>query len=213
MGMDCTLVSETMLLKLKKQEQKGEESPDGEKKMNDSLEDMFDQTTHEEYESCLAESFPQVADEEKELSTTTKKTQTLLVINKIKSNRKHLWSHILKVMIERLNYKIFLILRWFGRKKREENYLDTHVRNGKFITQIFQQKKEKRSWLPAQDTDFATFHPTHQRISGKLIFLLLRLVWKEVTLKKTLILVLVQKDGSLTMQCFLKKAKSRRHKC
>ncbi|XP_069424990.1 DNA endonuclease RBBP8 [Ovis canadensis] len=74
--MDCTLVSETMLLKLKKQEQKGEESPNGERKMNDSLEDMFDRTTHEEYESCLAESFPQAADEEKELSTTTKKTNT-----------------------------------------------------------------------------------------------------------------------------------------
>ena len=114
---------------------------------------------------------------------------------------------------DRLNYKIFLILRCFGRKKREENYLDTHVRNVKFIMQIFQQKKEKRSWLPAQDTDFATFHPTHQRISGKLGLLLLRLVWKEVTLKKTLILVLVQKDGSLTMQCFLQKAKSRRRKC
>lgn len=99
------------------------------------------------------------------------------------------------------------------KKKREENCLDTHVRSVKFIMQIFQQKKEKRSWLPAQDTDFATFHPTHQRISGKLVFLLLRLVWKEVTLKKTLILVLVQKDGSLTMQCFLQKAKSRRHKC
>ena len=44
--------------------------------------------------------------------------------------------------------------------------------------------EEKRSWLPAQDTDFTTFHPTHQRISGKLVFLPLRLVWKEVTLKK-----------------------------
>ncbi|CAN0163061.1 unnamed protein product [Rangifer tarandus platyrhynchus] len=74
--MDCTLVSETMLLKLKKQEQKEEESPKGERKMNDSSEDMFDRTTHKEYESCLAESFPQVADEEKELSTTTKKTNT-----------------------------------------------------------------------------------------------------------------------------------------
>ena len=36
--------------------------------------------------------------------------------------------------------------------------------------------EEKRSWLPAQDTDFTTFHPTHQRISGKLVFLPLRLV-------------------------------------
>ncbi|XP_007448668.1 PREDICTED: DNA endonuclease RBBP8 [Lipotes vexillifer] len=75
--MDCTLVSETMLLKMKNQEQKGERSPmlfhtDGERKLNDSLENMFDQTTHEEYESCLVDSFPQVADEE-ESSTVTKK--------------------------------------------------------------------------------------------------------------------------------------------
>uniref|UniRef100_A0ABI7WCV8 DNA endonuclease RBBP8 n=1 Tax=Felis catus TaxID=9685 RepID=A0ABI7WCV8_FELCA len=73
---DCTLVSETVLLKMKKQEQKGEKSPNGERKMNDSLEDMFDQTTHEEYESCLADSFPQAAAEEEELSTTTKKPNT-----------------------------------------------------------------------------------------------------------------------------------------
>ena len=56
---------------------------DGERKMNDSLEDMFDQTTHEEYESCLAESFPQVADEEKELSTTTKKTNSKAIFFQI----------------------------------------------------------------------------------------------------------------------------------
>lgn len=71
---DCTLVSETMLLK-KQQEQKGEKSPSGERKMNDSLEDMFDRTTHEEYESCLADGYPQVAEEE-ELSATTKKLNT-----------------------------------------------------------------------------------------------------------------------------------------
>ncbi|XP_059977759.1 DNA endonuclease RBBP8 isoform X3 [Lagenorhynchus albirostris] len=70
--MDCTLVSETMLLKMKNREQKGEKSPNGERKLNDSLEDMFDRTTHEEYESCLVDSFPQVADEE-ESSTVTKK--------------------------------------------------------------------------------------------------------------------------------------------
>lgn len=49
---------------------------DGERKMNDSLEDMFDRTTHEEYESCLADSFPQAAAEEEELSTTTKKSNS-----------------------------------------------------------------------------------------------------------------------------------------
>lgn len=73
--MDCTLVSETVLLKMKKQEQKGEKSPHGERKLNDSLEDMFNRTTHEEYESCLADGFFQVAEEE-ELSATTKTPNT-----------------------------------------------------------------------------------------------------------------------------------------
>lgn len=40
--------------------------------MNDSMEEMFDQTAHEEYESCLTDHFPQVPDEE-ELSAATKK--------------------------------------------------------------------------------------------------------------------------------------------
>uniref|UniRef100_A0A2K6ALE3 DNA endonuclease RBBP8 n=1 Tax=Mandrillus leucophaeus TaxID=9568 RepID=A0A2K6ALE3_MANLE len=158
--MDCTLVSETVLLKMKKQEQKREKSSNEERKMNDSLEDMFDQTTHEEYESCLADSFSQAADEEEELSAATKKPHIFIVS----------------------------------------------------IMQICQQKKEKRSWLPAQDTDSATFHPTHQRIFGKLVFLPLRLVWKEVILRKILILVLAQKDVSLTTQYFLQKARSRRHR-
>ncbi|XP_053427558.1 DNA endonuclease RBBP8 isoform X1 [Nycticebus coucang] len=74
--MDCTLVSETVLLKMKKQQQKGEKSPNEERKMNDSLEDMFDRTTHEEYESCLADNFPQVVDEEEELAAATKKPNT-----------------------------------------------------------------------------------------------------------------------------------------
>lgn len=67
--MDCTLVSETVLLKMKKQEQK-EKSPNGDIKMNDSLEDMFDRTTHEEYESCLADSFSHVPDEEESSAST-----------------------------------------------------------------------------------------------------------------------------------------------
>ncbi|XP_016067003.1 PREDICTED: DNA endonuclease RBBP8 isoform X3 [Miniopterus natalensis] len=49
---------------------------DGERKLNDSLEDMFDRTTHEEYESCLAHSYPHVTEEEEELSATTKKPNT-----------------------------------------------------------------------------------------------------------------------------------------
>uniref|UniRef100_A0A8C8ZAL1 DNA endonuclease RBBP8 n=1 Tax=Prolemur simus TaxID=1328070 RepID=A0A8C8ZAL1_PROSS len=178
--MDCTLVSETVLLKMKKQQQKGGKSPNEERKMNDSLEDMFDQTTHEEYESCLADSFPQVADKGEELSAATKKPNT-------QGDKQD--------------------------KVKQKAFVEPYFKDDESIMQICQQKKEKRSWLPVRDTDSATFHPTHQRIFGKLVFLPLRLVWKEVTLKKILILVLVQKDGSLTMQCFLQKARSRRHRC
>ncbi|XP_017354221.1 DNA endonuclease RBBP8 isoform X2 [Cebus imitator] len=177
---DCTLVSETVLLKMKKQEQKGEESSNEERKMNDSLEDMFDRTAHEEYESCLADSFSQAADEEEEMSATTKKPHT------------------------------------HGDKQdkvKQKAFVEPYFKDDKSIMQICQQKKEKRSWLPAQDTDSATFHPTHQRIFGKLVFLPLRLVWKEVILRKILILVLVQKDVSLTTQYFLQKARSKRHRC
>ncbi|XP_020824374.1 DNA endonuclease RBBP8 isoform X2 [Phascolarctos cinereus] len=79
MDMDCTLISETVLLKIKKQEQKGEKSPKQERKVNDSLSELFDQTTREEYESYLADSSPlcepeenlQVEDEE--LSVAAKK--------------------------------------------------------------------------------------------------------------------------------------------
>uniref|UniRef100_G3WNG8 RB binding protein 8, endonuclease n=2 Tax=Sarcophilus harrisii TaxID=9305 RepID=G3WNG8_SARHA len=54
--MDCTLISETVLLKIKKQEQKEEKSPKRERKVNDSLSELFDQTTREEYESYLTDS-------------------------------------------------------------------------------------------------------------------------------------------------------------
>ncbi|XP_027702963.1 DNA endonuclease RBBP8-like [Vombatus ursinus] len=77
--MDCTLISETVLLKIKKQEQKGEKSPKRERRVNDSLSELFDQTTREEYESYLADGSPlcepeenhQVEDEE--LSVAAKK--------------------------------------------------------------------------------------------------------------------------------------------
>ncbi|XP_069921135.1 LOW QUALITY PROTEIN: DNA endonuclease RBBP8-like [Oryctolagus cuniculus] len=178
--MDCTLVSESTLSKMKKQEQKGEKSPNGERKMNDSLEDIFDRTTHEEYESCLAESSPQIAEEEEELSTTKRKPNT------------HGDTQ------DKIKHKAFV---------------EPYFKDDESIMQICQQKKEKRSWLPAQDTNSVIFHPAHWRISGKLVFHPLRLVWKEVTLRKILILVLVQKDSSLTTQCFLQKARSRRRRC
>lgn len=50
--------------------------------MNDSLEDMFDRTTHEEYESYLPDSFPQEAGEDEELSVATKKPNGRIVFFK-----------------------------------------------------------------------------------------------------------------------------------
>ena len=124
---------------------------------------------------------PQVADEE-ELSTATKKPNSP-DDKQDKVKQKAFVEPYFKDDERETSLQNFPHIEVVRKKKKEENCLDTHVRNVKFVMQIFQQKKEKRSWLPAQDTDFATFHPTHQRISGKLVFLPLRLVWKEVRIQ------------------------------
>ncbi|XP_009706206.1 PREDICTED: DNA endonuclease RBBP8 [Cariama cristata] len=80
--MDYTYVGESVLLKMKNQEQNQESSPRGEKKINDTLTDMFDRTTHEEYESCLPADSPSACDEkephhdeeqDKEITAASKK--------------------------------------------------------------------------------------------------------------------------------------------
>lgn len=66
-------------------------------------------------------------------------------------------------------------------KKEERRKLFGHTcKKCEIFMQIFQQNKDERSWFPAQDTNFAIFHPTHERISGKLVFLPFRLVWKDL---------------------------------
>ncbi|XP_025891256.1 DNA endonuclease RBBP8 [Nothoprocta perdicaria] len=65
--MDYTYVSESVLLKTKNQEQNREGSPGAGKKMNDTLAEMFDRTSHEEYESCLAEDDLSACDEKETL--------------------------------------------------------------------------------------------------------------------------------------------------
>ncbi|KFQ80381.1 DNA endonuclease RBBP8 [Phoenicopterus ruber ruber] len=73
---DYTYVSESVLLKVKNQEQNQASSPSktffffyfgGEKKINDTLTEMFDRTTHEEYKSCLLEDSPSACDEKETL--------------------------------------------------------------------------------------------------------------------------------------------------
>ncbi|XP_074002245.1 DNA endonuclease RBBP8 [Numenius arquata] len=61
--MDYTYVSQSVLSRMKNQEQNQESSPRGENRKNDTLTEMFDRTTHEEYESCLSEDSPSACDE------------------------------------------------------------------------------------------------------------------------------------------------------
>ncbi|NXY69923.1 CTIP endonuclease, partial [Glareola pratincola] len=73
--MDYTYVSQSVLSKMKNQEQNQESSPSktflffafGENIKNDTLTEMFDRTTHEEYESCLPEDSPSACDEKEVL--------------------------------------------------------------------------------------------------------------------------------------------------
>ncbi|NXY59755.1 CTIP endonuclease, partial [Callaeas wilsoni] len=75
--MDCTYVSDSVLLKMKNQEQNQESSPRksffssfllfGLLFCGGEITDMFDRTTHEEYESCLPEDSPSACDEKETL--------------------------------------------------------------------------------------------------------------------------------------------------
>ncbi|XP_063087919.1 DNA endonuclease RBBP8 isoform X3 [Cavia porcellus] len=120
--MDCTLVSESLLLKMKKQEPKGEKSPNRERKMNDTLEDMFDRTAHEEYESCLADGFPQVVNELEELPAAVREP--------IAHNDKH----------DKVKQKAF-VEPYFKDNERE-----TSLRNFPHI-EVVRKKEERRKLL------------------------------------------------------------------
>ncbi|XP_021244689.1 DNA endonuclease RBBP8 isoform X2 [Numida meleagris] len=65
--MDYTYVSESVLLKMKNQEQTQASSPRSEKKMNDTITEMFDRTADEQYESCLPEDSLSACDEKETL--------------------------------------------------------------------------------------------------------------------------------------------------
>ncbi|KAM3839877.1 DNA endonuclease RBBP8 isoform 1-T2 [Vipera latastei] len=53
LDMDHTYISDSILLRMKKQRQKEVSSPEEVKREKDTLTEIFDQTTYEEYESCL----------------------------------------------------------------------------------------------------------------------------------------------------------------
>ncbi|KAL7984361.1 hypothetical protein Chor_002931 [Crotalus horridus] len=53
LDMDHTYISDSILLRMKKQRQKEVSNPEEVKREKDTLTEIFDQTTYEEYESCL----------------------------------------------------------------------------------------------------------------------------------------------------------------
>lgn len=57
----------------------------GEKKMNDTLTEMFDRTTHEEYESCLPEDSPPACDEKETLHDEEQDKGVTAASKKLKS--------------------------------------------------------------------------------------------------------------------------------
>lgn len=76
---------------------------------------------------------------------------------------------------ERLSCKIFLVLKWFRKKRRK---LLAHTCKESEILCRFCSRRKK-------DVDFllkTPIVPTHQRIYWVLVFLPFKLVWKEVTL-------------------------------
>ncbi|XP_027531035.1 DNA endonuclease RBBP8 isoform X1 [Neopelma chrysocephalum] len=78
--MDYTYVSDSVLLKMKNQEQNQESSPRGE------ITEMFDQTTHEEYESCLPEDSPSACDEKETLHDEERDKGITVASKKLKKN-------------------------------------------------------------------------------------------------------------------------------
>ncbi|NXJ12925.1 CTIP endonuclease, partial [Odontophorus gujanensis] len=102
--MDYTYVSESVLLKMKNQEQTQESSPSktltwmfvayflffavigGGKKMNDSITEMFDRTADEEYESCLPEDSLSACDEKETLHGEEQDKGTSVTSKKLKKH-------------------------------------------------------------------------------------------------------------------------------
>ncbi|XP_042298995.1 DNA endonuclease RBBP8-like isoform X3 [Sceloporus undulatus] len=86
MDIDYTFVSDSILLRMKNQEQKEADSPRKEKKENANLSEIFDRTSYEEYESYLEDgklpgcnnkgSFEEEEEENKEMSIIKKNLQS-----------------------------------------------------------------------------------------------------------------------------------------
>ncbi|XP_025914407.1 DNA endonuclease RBBP8 isoform X2 [Apteryx mantelli] len=129
--MDYTYVSESMLLKMKNQKQNQESSPGGEKKMNDTLTEMFDRTSHEEYESCLAEDSPSTCDEKETLHDDEQDKEIAAASKKLKKQEdKH----------DKTKQKAF-VEPYFKSDERKNTVLDfPHI-------EVIRKKEERRKLL------------------------------------------------------------------
>ncbi|XP_063087918.1 DNA endonuclease RBBP8 isoform X2 [Cavia porcellus] len=118
----CELASVLQLNPCRIAKTKPNNNQDRERKMNDTLEDMFDRTAHEEYESCLADGFPQVVNELEELPAAVREP--------IAHNDKH----------DKVKQKAF-VEPYFKDNERE-----TSLRNFPHI-EVVRKKEERRKLL------------------------------------------------------------------
>lgn len=132
---------------------------------------MFDWTTNEGYESCLADHFPQGADEEEELSAITKEPNI------------HGGKHVTvkeKVFVEPYfeedkggsGLQHFLHFEVAQKKEERTKMLEHTYKEYEIYYIDISARERERKLATCQDTDSVTFLPTHQRISEKFAFLL-----------------------------------------
>uniref|UniRef100_A0A8D0H7Y1 DNA endonuclease RBBP8 n=1 Tax=Sphenodon punctatus TaxID=8508 RepID=A0A8D0H7Y1_SPHPU len=82
--MDYTYISESILLKMKNQEQKAISSPKGKK--NDSFTEMFERTSYEEYRSCLADDSPPTCNDKQNPRVEEEENCGMSIMNILKNS-------------------------------------------------------------------------------------------------------------------------------
>ncbi|NXA85795.1 CTIP endonuclease, partial [Melanocharis versteri] len=139
--LDYTYVSDSVLLKMKNQEQNQESSPRktfffsfllfGLFFCGGEITDMFDQTTHEEYESCLPEDSPSACDEKETLHDEEQDKGITAASKKLKKHEDKQDKAKQKAFVE----------PYFKSDERKNNVLDfPHI-------EVIRKKEERRKLL------------------------------------------------------------------
>lgn len=137
---------------------------------------MFDWTTKKGYEFCLADNFPQAADEEEELSAVCQQSATKKPNTHgdkyVAVNEKVFVEPYFKESKRGTSLQQFLQFEVVQKKEARTKLLKHTYKECEIYYVDNPAEERERKLAPCQDIDSATLHPTQQRISGKLIFLL-----------------------------------------